>query len=42
MNQLGLNWEFVEQYYPDYHRSDTICLSNDMLKLFLPIVFGFY
>ena len=34
MNQLGLNWEFVEQHYPDYHRSDVICLSNDMAACF--------
>lgn len=33
MNQLGLNWEFVEQHYPDYQRSDVICLSNDMARL---------
>ena len=34
MNQLGLNWEFVEQQYPDYQRSDVICLSNDMAACF--------
>ena len=34
MNQLGLNWEFVEQHYPDYQRSDVICLSNDMAACF--------
>lgn len=34
MNQLGLNWEFVEQHYPGYHCSDAICLSNDMAACF--------
>ena len=26
-------WDFVEKYYPDYHRSEEISLSDDLEKI---------
>lgn len=29
-----LDWDFVEAHYPDYHRCNIICQSNDMTACF--------
>ena len=29
-----LSWDFVEAYYPDYHRCNIICQSGDMAACF--------
>ena len=30
---METTWDFVEKYYPDYHRSEEITLSDDLEKI---------
>lgn len=30
---MKTTWDFVETHYPDYHRSEVITLSNDLVKI---------